>query len=199
MRHDRVDDAACDVLARLALAHQGDDLGFREYGALVGDDGGLPCCCQASKLGLAYTQSVGHDLQEAPGPRRAFIVHDELAHLAAGKADGLGVLPADIDDGAVFAEQRRRAASVAGDLGDHLVRIRHGHTAVPCGDHRHLPRPEALAGERTAHLLGHFHAGKTRGDDQLERDSARRVRDDGFRSRRSDIDADTRHVRCSLS
>lgn len=100
--------------------------------------------------------------KKRPVPAEHLSFMTNLRNLAARKADSLGVLPTDVDDGAVFAEERRRAASVAGDLGDHLVRVWNGDTAIPRGDHRHLVHLEALAGKRTAHLLGNFHAGKPR-------------------------------------
>lgn len=71
--------------------------------------------------------------RKPPRSGGALVVHKKVLHRAAGYADDLRILPADVDHEKIVPPvQKARAARVAGDLRDALSGVRHGDAPVPC-------------------------------------------------------------------
>ena len=89
-------------------------------------------------------------LKEAPGSRRALVVHDELDDLAAFGIDfdGLRILTANVDNGAGLRQNGVSAHRVAGDFRNDLV----GHVEKRQGD-APVPRADDV-GQRASQGIG---------------------------------------------
>jgi len=142
LRHDEAAlgdghlDAGCDLVHRLALAHEGDDFGLGEHGALGGDgDDVLGGQRELGELGQAHLERSGHGLEETAGAGGAFVVHGEVLDGAVGvDGDALDVLAADVDDRLDGGVRDVHAHGVTGDLGDVFIRERHLVAAVAGAD-----------------------------------------------------------------
>ena len=165
-------DAGSDLVGRLAFAHEGDDFGLRENGALGRDrDDVLRRQGQVRELRQAHLERAGHGLEEAAGTGGALIVHREALDRAVGvDADALHVLAADIDDGADFRIRDVHAHGVAGDLGDVLVSERDLVAAVAGAD-----QVSELLGVLQADLIADFLHGSDRGLLRIDLAANRRV------------------------
>ena len=74
----------------------------------------------------------GHGLQEPPGARGALVVHRKIEQVALRvDTDGLGVLPAHVDDRAHRGNQEMSTPPVARDLGDVLRGKLHLGPSIP--------------------------------------------------------------------
>ena len=108
-------------------------LAFGEHRADRADGRAAAARGERAQLLGAHAEPVCHDLEKTPRSGGALVVHKKVLHRAAGYADDLRILPADVDHEKIVPPvQKARAARVAGDLRDALSGVRHGDAPVPC-------------------------------------------------------------------
>ena len=66
------------------------------------------------------SKTIGHHFDEFPGSGSAFIIHQKVFYLSFLNLNGLGILSAHINNGSAFLKQHPTAATVTGDLRNHL-------------------------------------------------------------------------------
>ena len=135
----------------------------------------------------------GHVLEEAARARGAFVVHEEVEHLAVFVYPyDFRVLAADVEHGGRFGREAAGSRGVAGYLGDAAVGLEYVSSVAGDGDVYVAALEYVGAAADHAHgFFGAFGGGPARGREVV--DEARAVPEHALRRRRADVEPDVRH------